>query len=378
MPAKLRTALFSLLLSPYLLPAGAAAQDNPAVFPGLSYPIEAKLTEVSKEGSVFFETPFSEAPAAGYELVLLQGEMPDAGVSVELVVKAKSFFSAPARYDSEAFRRFPDGRFWARYRVPLTRQPLKLSLVNRGAKSQSSVTIYETELLLAAEAKEEAPPQPAGPYIPDPELFFPKEGPFKLVRRADWQAAPPTEPYTPHTPRYFTLHHTAAHYPANYQAAVAEMQFIQDFHQHGRGWIDIAYHFLIDPAGNIFEGRPIKVLGAHVKNRNTANIGISIMGDYHPPKHDPFTPASQDSFISIGRYLRDTYEVPVSSFYAHRDIGSTTCPGDDLYAKKEMFRGLIFYPAQPQDLPVLPGGAPLPNPAQERSLRQLLLSLHKP
>ena len=379
MPAKLRTALLSLLLSPSLLPSGSAAQDNPAVFTGLSYPIEAKLTEVQKEGYVFFETPYSETPAAGYELVLLQGEMPDPGVSVELVVKAKSFFSAPARYNSESFRRFPNGRFWARYRVPLTRQPLRISMTNRGAKAEASVTIYETELLLAAEAKEEAPVQPAGPYLPDPDLFFPKEGPFKLVRRADWQAAPPTEPYTPHTPRYFTLHHTAAHYPKSYDAAVAEMQFIQDFHQHGRGWIDIAYHFLIDPAGNIFEGRPIKVLGAHVKNRNTANVGISIMGDYHPPKNDPFTGASQDSFISIGRYLRDAYEVPVSSFYAHRDIGSTTCPGDDLYAKKEMFRSLIFNPAQPQDLPpVIPGGAPLPNPAQERSLRQLLLYLDKP
>ena len=134
MPAKLRTAIFSLLLTPSLLPAAADAQDNPAVFPGLSYPIEAKLTEVSKEGSVFFETPYSEAPAAGYELVLLQGEMPDAAVSVELVVKGRSFFSAPARYSSESFRRFPNGRFWARYRVPLTRQPLKLSLVDLGVK----------------------------------------------------------------------------------------------------------------------------------------------------------------------------------------------------------------------------------------------------
>ncbi len=373
MPAKSIIALLSLLLSPFLLHAVAAAQENPVIFNGLSYPIEAKLTEAQKEGSVFFETPYSEAPAAGYEIVLLQGEMPDPGVSVELVLKSRSFFSASARYGSESFRRFPNGRFWARYRVPLTRQPLRISMVNRGVKSASSVTIYETELLLADEAKEEAPAQPAGPYVPDPELFFPEGGPFKLIRRAEWQAAPPTEPYTPHTPRYFTLHHTAARYPGNYEAAVAEMRFTQDFHQNGRGWIDISYHFLIDPAGNIFEGRPIKVLGAHVKNRNTANVGISIMGNFHPPKNDLFTGASQDSFISIGRYLKDTYEVPVSSFYAHRDIGSTNCPGDDLYAKKEMLRGLIFDPAQPQDLPVLPGGAPLPTPAQERSLRQLLL-----
>lgn len=378
MSAKLRIALLPLLLAPSLLSAGPAADEISAVFSGLPYPIEGKLTEVGKEGSVFFETPFSATPPAGYELVLLQGEMPDPGVSVELVVKSKSFFSASPRYGSEAFRRFPNGRFWARYRVPLTRQPLKFSMVNRGAKSVSTVTIYETELLLAAEAKEEAPPQQPAPYVPGPELFLPDPAPFKLVRRAGWQAAPPTEPYTPHEPRYFTLHHTAAHYPKTYEAAVAEMLFIQDFHQHGRGWIDIAYHFLIDPAGNIFEGRPLKVVGAHVKNRNTANIGISIMGDFHPPKHDVFTGAAQDSFTAVGRYLADTYEVPVSSFYGHRDIGSTTCPGDDLYAKKELFRDLIFSPPQPQDLPPVPGGARPPTPAQERSLRQLLRYLDRP
>ena len=374
MKVKIPLPLLCLALS--LFASGAAAED-PIVFSGLPYPIEVKLPASQKEGSVLFETPYSELPAADYDMVLLQGEMPDPGVSVELVVKSKSFFTASARYRSEGFKRFPNGRFWARYRVPSTRQPLKLSMINFGVKSASSITIYETELLQAAEDREETPPQAEVPYVPDPELFFPQSGPFKLIRRAEWQAAPPTEPYTPHAPRYFTLHHTQAHYPGNYERAVAEMQFIQDFHQHGRGWIDIAYHFLIDPAGNIFEGRPIKVLGAHVKNRNTANIGISIMGDYHPPKHDVFTGAAQDSFLAVGRYLKDTYEVPVSSFYAHRDIGTSDCPGDDLYAKKELLRGLIFTP-QTQAVPVNPGDAPPATPAQRESLRQLIQYLNKP
>ncbi|MDO8804868.1 MAG: peptidoglycan recognition family protein, partial [Elusimicrobiota bacterium] len=369
---KAKTALLSLLLVPPLFSAGASAEENAIKFTGLSYPLEINLPAAQKEGAVLFETPFSEIPAAGYDTILLQGEMPEPGVNVELQVRSKSFFSPSASYGSEAFRRFPGGRFWARYRVPFTRQPLKLSVIDRGAKSASTLTIYETELLVRLESKEEtAPAASTAAYVPDPELFVPLSAPFKVIRRADWQAAPPTEPYTPHTPKYFTLHHTQAHYPGTYNEAVAEMQFIQDFHQHGRGWIDIAYHFLIDPAGNIFEGRPIKVLGAHVKNRNTANIGISIMGDFHPPKHDVFTGASQDSFVAIGRYLKDTYEVQVSSFYAHRDLGKTACPGDDLYAKKELLRGLIFTP-QFQDVPVNHGDVPLPIPAQQESLRPLI------
>ncbi len=374
---KAKPALLPLLLTTLFFSTRASADENPVIFSGRTYPIETKLPAAQKEGSVLFETPFSVPPPASYDTVLLQGEMPDPGVSVELLVKPRSLIAAPARYRSEKFHRFPGGRFWARYRVPLTRQPLKFSVINLGVKSASSLTIYETEMVQAAADREEAPPQEAVPYVPDPGLFLPSTAPFKVIRRAAWQAAPPTEPYTPHEPRYFTLHHTQAHYPRTYEEAVAEMQFIQDFHQNGRGWIDIAYHFLIDPAGNIFEGRPIKVLGAHVKNRNTANIGISIMGNFHPPANDVFTGASQDSFVAIGTYLKDTYEVPVSSFYAHRDIGNTDCPGDDLYAKKELLRGLIFS-AQPQGLPANPENSPPPTPAQQRSLRQLMLYLNKP
>ena len=374
---KVKTALLPLLLVPLFFSTRASADENPVIFNGLTYPIKAKLPAAQKEGSVLFETPFSEHAAASYDTVLLQGEMPDPGASVELLVKSGSFLAPPARYRSEKFRRFPSGRFWARYRVPLTRQPLKLSVVNLGVKSFSFLTIYETEMFQAAADREEPLPQEAAPYVPDPELFLPATAPFKVIRRAAWQALPPTAPYTPHQPRYFTLHHTQAHYPKTYDEAVAEMLFIQDFHQNGRGWIDIAYHFLIDPAGNIFEGRPIKVLGSHVKNRNTANIGISIMGNFHPPASNVFTAVSQDSFVAIGTYLKDTYEVPVSSFYAHRDIGNSDCPGDDLYAKKELLRGSIFA-APPQGLPANPENAPPPTPAQQRSLRQLTQYLNEP
>ena len=368
-----KVVLLSLLLTPLFSAGSAAADEDAAVFSGLSYPITAPLRAAQKEGAVLFETPFSAAPAAEYDTILIQGELAAPGVTVEAVIKSGSFFLAPASYLSEQFRRFPSGRFWARFSVPLTRQPLKFRVVSLGLKTNSSITIYETGLFQAGKAAEAAVPQSTVPYVPDAALFLPESAPFKVIRRAEWRAAPPTQPYTPHAPRYFTLHHTQAHYPKNYAEAVNEMLFIQDYHQHGRGWIDIAYHFLIDPAGNIFEGRPINVLGAHVLSRNTGNIGISIMGNYHPPANDPFTAAAQDSFVAVGRYLKDTYEVPVSSFYAHRDIGNSDCPGDNLYAKKPLLTGLIFTPPAPA-LPPPPGDVPPLTEPQQRSLRQLMLS----
>lgn len=371
-----RTALLSLLLLPALA-SSARADETPIRFEGLSYPLEMSLPVSDKDGDLLFETGYSQAPEADYDTVLLQGVMPDPGVTIELAVKARSFFLPDARRSYETLRRFPDGRFWARFSVPATRQPLKLRVLASGSKLPSSLTIYESDLFVSAREQEVLVEGSTAPYVIPDDLFYPAGGPFTLIRRAEWQAAPPKEPYTQHVPKAFTLHHTQGNYPQSREAALREVQFIQDYHQNAKKWIDIGYHFLIDPLGNIYEGRPIKVLGAHVANKNTGNVGISILGNYHPPKRDVFTGGSRDSFVAVARYVKDTYEVRVSSFFAHRELGKTDCPGDDLYARKGELRDLVFAPAAPQDAPPPPpaGEQPPLTPAQERSLRQLKLFL---
>ena len=49
-----------------------------------------------------------------------------------------------------------------------------------------------------------------------------------------------------------------------------------------RGWTDIGYHFVIDPAGTIYEGRDIRVRGAHVEGANTGKVGLLLLGDFQP------------------------------------------------------------------------------------------------
>ncbi len=368
-------ALGTLLLAVLTLPAFSAAraydEETDIRFQNTVYPIEVKLPAAQKAGAVSFETDFSEAPSGDYDTVLVQGLMPDPAVRLDFTPKA-----APAACVQTVIHRFPNGRFWAKYRCPAGRQPVRLSVVNLGVNRDATLSIYEAEQLKADAMREEKEVLVSTfVYVPDPSLNVPDSAPFKIIRRAAWKALPPTANYTPHAPFYFTIHHTQAHYPKTMAESIAEMQFIQDFHQNGRGWIDIAYHFLIDPMGNIFEGRPIKALGAHVLSHNTGNVGISIMGNYHPPVHDVFTDATRDSFVAVGRYLKDTYEVGVSSFYAHRDIGNTDCPGDDLYAKKTMLRDLIFTP-QPT-APVIPDPSAALTPTQSKSLQQLMQYLSK-
>jgi len=364
---------FSLLAAFLALnPGPAACDENTLTFTDIPYPIEIRLLPGAQVGAVLYETPFSGSLLKDYDTVLIQGEMPDPNVQLQVRIKNGS---AVKVYDKSAIHRFPGGRFWAKYSIGrLTHEQLKIAVINAGVTNSHTFTIYEAEAFSAPGPKEPVSTDTAAGYQPDPGFYLPMEMPFTVVRRADWKALPPTQPYTQHLPRMFTLHHTQGHFPKDYAEAVQEMQFIQDYHQNGRGWIDIGYHFLIDPQGDIFEGRPINVVGAHVKNWNTGNVGISIMGNYHPPVSQQPTKETLYTFTEMGKYLKTTYNISVSSFYAHREIGPTDCPGDVLYALMPGLKDLIFKPAvtgpvAAVPLAPFPGGSPAPEfPA----LRQLL------
>lgn len=327
---------------PALNPVAANCEENALNFAGVPYPIEIAVAPGTAAGAALYETPFSDPPLKDYDTVLIQGEMPDPGIQIQVRVRNGAVLKI---YDA-VFRRFPGGRFWAKYDLgSLTREPLKLTLISAGVTAGHTLTLYGAEAFRASILKESpAAGLPAG-YQPDPGFYLPKEMPFAVVRRGEWKALPPTAPYAPHTPAMFTLHHTRGHSPKNYAEAVSEMQFLQDYHQNGRGWIDIGYHFLISPQGDIFEGRPVNALGAHVKNRNTGNVGISVMGNYHPPVSQQPAKETLYTFTEMGKYLKTAYDISVSSFYAHREIGPTACPGDELYALMPQLKDAIFTPA---------------------------------
>jgi len=61
----------------------------------------------------------------------------------------------------------------------------------------------------------------------------------------------------------------------------AMVQLIYYFHSITRGWGDIGYNYVIDPLGNVYEGRygGDKVVGAHAKCYNNGSMGIAIIGD---------------------------------------------------------------------------------------------------
>ena len=154
-----------------------------------------------------------------------------------------------------------------------------------------------------------------------------------IVSRGSWGArAPKCRDGTGVTKA--TVHHTAG---ANDDRTPVPVQLrqIQAFHMFTRGWCDIAYNFLVSRDGRVFEGRGYGVLGAHVENDNTNNMGVNFIGTYEsvaPPV------AQQIAGAKVLRYLHDRGGIPLSrdgvnGVKGHRQRGTTatSCPGARLY-----------------------------------------------
>ncbi len=365
--------LLSLSLSFNIMADG----DDSLTFKGKSAPIKINLTTNDKIGLIVFESDYSDAPTEPYDTILVQGEMPDANLKIEIWVKGKFlFFNKDDRYNSIKFKRFPNGRFWAKFKIKEPSQnPIKIALINMGVKTTNTVIIYDMEVsgkkILKTETYREEKPM----EIVEGEIQgLPLDIPFNLINRKNWQAQNPTEPYVKHIPKRFTIHHTAARYPQTIEDSFKEILFIQDYHQNAKEWIDIGYHLLIDPLGNIFEGRPVDAIGAHVKNENTGNIGISLMGYYHPPVSDTPTVKTFESFIAVGKYIKDNYSIRISSFYAHRELGATDCPGDIIYENMPNLKKAIFEITPPIDI-AFESDEDMEKYSHSKSFKQLIKAL---
>lgn len=106
-----------------------------------------------------------------------------------------------------------------------------------------------------------------------------------------------------------------------------------------KGWRDVGYHFVIKLDGEIQEGRPIEMSGAHTKGHNWDSIGVCYAGGVEAERgdngkwiaKDTRTEEQKDSLVDLLCQLKDSY--PNAIIYGHRDFSSKACPSFD--AKKE-------------------------------------------
>lgn len=97
-----------------------------------------------------------------------------------------------------------------------------------------------------------------------------------------------------------------------------------------QGWLSIGYHFVIKRDGTVEEGRPVDVIGSHVKDWNYKSVGVCLVGGINDKGNFEanFTPAQMHSLDATLKYLKSKY--PQAEIKAHHDVAPKACPSFDL------------------------------------------------
>jgi hypothetical protein len=142
--------------------------------------------------------------------------------------------------------------------------------------------------------------------------------------------------------RRLTVHHSAERVAPDLDGTIGEsaaaVRSIQKAHMEGKetGYGDIGYHFVIDPYGNIFQGRDLAWQGAHAGGANNVqNIGVCLIGNFDEEKP---TKAALDGLRRLIDNLRSTWKIPRSQVFTHQELKSTECPGKYLQRWVEAYR----------------------------------------
>jgi hypothetical protein len=167
------------------------------------------------------------------------------------------------------------------------------------------------------------PPQPQQPQVIQSRLT--------ILPRAAWTREQPKMQHSKpmNGVSRITVHHDALAIDGRGQSwAVNRLNKIRRSHlDRGPTWVDIGYHYIIDPDGRVWEGRPINIEGAHVAKTNDHNIGVMCMGNFEFNR--PTAPQLQ-SLDTIVADLMRRYRVPINNVVTHKELASTECPGDNL------------------------------------------------
>lgn len=174
--------------------------------------------------------------------------------------------------------------------------------------------------------------------------------------RADWAGslAPRGELEDEDDVRFLLVHHTLTPNDDTAEEIPARLRSIFSFHTGTRGWADVAYNFFVDPYGTIWEGRQGSLARPVRGDATGGSQGFALLccfvGDFTEQaptdaamtamtgllawlaRREDLDLGATVEFVSRGssRWARGT-RVTTPAVAAHRDMSTTSCPGDALY-----------------------------------------------
>jgi len=176
-----------------------------------------------------------------------------------------------------------------------------------------------------------------------------------FLNRNEWNCPDGLEPSCS-SPIYTDISHLVVHHSAssntsnNWPAVVLSFW---DYHVNTLGWCDIGYNWLVDPEGNLYEGRGggNNVQGAHFSCANSNTMGICVIGNFMDV--EPTQEAKemlirllswkccQNELSPSDLVYHSSTELTLPSVCGHRDSNpslapnacpsGTACPGDVFY-----------------------------------------------
>jgi len=125
-----------------------------------------------------------------------------------------------------------------------------------------------------------------------------------------------------------TLHHTAVRHDR--LAEAPRRLRAHQRHHLAQGWIDVAYHYGVDLAGNVYELRDVGFAGDTFTDYDPAGHFLVVCeGDYDQQRP---TDAMLAAVAGLFANASERFGVPVSTIAGHRDHAGTRCPGASLAA----------------------------------------------
>lgn len=157
--------------------------------------------------------------------------------------------------------------------------------------------------------------------------------------------------------KFAVVHHTVNANDYTQAQVPGMLASIYRFHTATKGWCDIAYNFVIDRFGQIWEARTGSidgaVIGGHAQGFNTNSVGVSFLGQHHPGDSPASVAPTAAQLQAAGNVIgwklgqnkmpaTGTVTAPngstIQRIVGHRDVGSTSCPGDLLHTKLATIR----------------------------------------
>jgi len=183
--------------------------------------------------------------------------------------------------------------------------------------------------------------RPTHPAQPDPRTptTQPAIGGIGAISRSNWTRENPIRSKVNNMSgiNKITIHHEGWKVVDFSDASTTKdrIETIRAVHVRDRGWGDIGYHFIIDRAGRVWEGRPIQYQGAHVSQNNEHNVGILVLGNFE--KQSPSNAQLQSLFNTTAK-LKNTHRVQKAMVRSHQEIRATSCPGRNLQRSMDALR----------------------------------------